>query len=75
VWLPGCGAFCQLVVRETDHTLTGRLRLLKLWKRRELRSDKAAVKRAQREKVGRFILGASSRAEKDICKAAAYEVS
>ena len=50
MWLPGCGAFCQLVVRETDHTLTGRLRLLKLWKRRELRSDKATVKRAQEKK-------------------------
>jgi hypothetical protein len=51
------------------------LRLLKLWKRRELKSDKVPVKHAQREKVGRRILGASSLAEKDTRKAAAYEVS
>jgi hypothetical protein len=36
---------------------------------------KTAVKRAQREEVRRCILGASSRAEKEICKAAANEVS
>jgi len=63
------------VAHETDHTVAGRLRLLKAWKRRELKSDKAPVKSAQREKVGRRILGASSLAEKEICKAAAYEVS
>jgi len=75
VWLPGSGAFWLLVAHETNHTGTGGLRLLKLWKRRELKSDKVPVKRAQREKLGRRILGASSRAEKEICKAAAYEVS
>jgi len=33
------------------------------------------VKRAQSEKVGPCILGASSQGEKEICKATTYEVS
>jgi len=72
---PGNGAFWLRAIYETNHTRTGRLRLLKLWKKRELRRDKAPVKRAPKEKVGRCTLGASSPAEKGTCKAAAYEVS
>jgi hypothetical protein len=35
VWLPGSGAFWLLVAHETDHTGTGRMRLLKLWKKED----------------------------------------
>jgi hypothetical protein len=75
MWLPVSSAFWLLVAHETNHTATGWLRLLKLWKRRKLKSDKVPVKHAQREKLGRCILDASSRAEKETCKAATYEVS
>jgi len=47
---PGSGAFWLLAVYETNHTRTGRLRLLKLWKRRELRRDQAPMKRANKKK-------------------------
>ena len=46
----GNGAFWVAVAHETNRIRPGRLRLLKLWKRRELRSDKATVKRAQEKK-------------------------
>ncbi len=47
-----------------------------LWKkeRKNQGSDEAPVKHDQGEKVRRFILGVTSRAEKETCKATGYEV-
>jgi hypothetical protein len=53
-----------LVAHETNRIRTGRLRLLKLWKRREQKALKLRCKRAQKEKIGPSILGISSPAEK-----------
>jgi len=50
---------------------TGRLRLLRLWKRREL-GDKARCKRAQEERVGRRSTGPC---EKGAYEALSHEVS
>jgi hypothetical protein len=40
---PGSGAFWVLVAHETNRIRPGRLRLMKLWKRKQIRSDKTPV--------------------------------
>jgi hypothetical protein len=75
---PGSGVFWLLAVYETNHTRTGRLRLLKLWKRRELSAEppkRGLQKKKKERKVGHCILGGISQAEKGTGKAAGYEVS
>jgi hypothetical protein len=65
----GSGAFWLLGVYETNHTGTGRLRLLKLWKRRELRRDKAPVKRAnKKKKSAAAFLGLVAGLKKELAK-------